>query len=357
MNDRHRLRFRLAVAEHDLAVGRAGRVAQPLELEARVDVGQTPVAVLRDVFRLERLPAGRQDDVADVQLQQLVFLVEANRIGRAQLFAGPALLPLEPDARIGVNHRNSRDGLREGRVDRLPRAHPGLELRVDHFARALLDADAATRAGIVIHAPGFLADGDLEVAHGSFDGFHFGICQQGDVLVLARFGHLGRQNARRAVQCRERLVELGHVAADRRGAFDQVDVVAGVRQLQRGLQTGNAAADHERLRIDVDVGRLQRLLELDPLDSRRHQRFGLERGRLDIFVHPRTVFADVGHVQQVRIETRVGAGPPERLLMQVGAAGGHDDPCQPFLLDVLLDDLLTERGTHELVVARDGNIL
>ena len=49
VDDGHRLGLRLAVAQHDLAVGRAGRVAQPLELQARVDVGQPAVAVLRNL--------------------------------------------------------------------------------------------------------------------------------------------------------------------------------------------------------------------------------------------------------------------------------------------------------------------
>ena len=61
--------------------------------------------------------------------------------------------------------------------------------------------------------------------------------------------------------------------------------------------------------------------------------------------------------QQVGIQAGVLAGPAEGLLVQVRRAGGHDDAGQAFLLDVLLDHLLAERGAHELVVARDGDVL
>ncbi len=47
--------------------------------------------------------------------------------------------------------------------------------------------------------------------------------------------HLGGQDAGGAVEGRERLVELGHVAADRRLALDQVDREAGVGELEGGL--------------------------------------------------------------------------------------------------------------------------
>ena len=185
---------------------------------------------------VERLPARGDNDVAHVHLDDFVLLVEGDGVGRAELLAGPALLPLEPDAGFGVDHRDPRHGLRERHVDRLAVAHAGLEFRIQHLARALFHADAAARAHVVIDVPGLLADLDFEVAHRAADFFQLRVRQQRDVLVLAGLRHLGRQDARRAVQRGERLVELGHVAADRRLAFHQVHGVAGVGQFQRGLQ-------------------------------------------------------------------------------------------------------------------------
>ena len=155
---------------------------------------------------------------------------------------------------------------------------PGLELVVDHLARALLDADAAAGALVVVDVAGLLADLHLEVAHRAADFLQLGVGQQGDVLVLADLRHLRREDAGRAVERGEGLVELGHVAADARLALDEVDVVAGVGQLERGLQAGDAAADDQRGRVDLDEHRLQRLLLLDPLGRGRDQGLGLLGG-------------------------------------------------------------------------------
>ena len=96
---------------------------------------------------------------------------------------------------------------------------------------------------------------------------------------------------------------------------------------------------------------------LHALDGRRHQGLGLRgAGRL-VRGDPRDVLADVGHLQQVGVQAGVLAGAAEGLFVQVRRAGRHDHAGQPFLLDVILDQLLAERRAHELVVARDGNVL
>ena len=284
------------------------------------------------------------------------FCVKSMALGGADLRADLALAACEVGAVGRIDHRNPRHGLRERHVDRLARGHADLEHVVDHFPRALLHADAAARAiGGVDHA-GLLADLDLEVAHRSAHLFQLGVGEHRDLVVLADFGHLGREDAGRAVQRGEGLVELGHVPADRRLALDQVDRVAGVGQFQRGLQAGDAAADHERGRVDLHVHPFQRLLMPHPSGRRGDQGLGLLGGRFLVDVHPGAVLADVGHLQQVGIETGVLAGPAEGLLVQVRRAGGHDDARQALLLDVLFDQALAERRAHELVVAGDGHV-
>ena len=62
----------------------------------------------------------------------------------------------------------------------------------------------------------------------------------------AAVDHLRRQDARRAVERRERLVDLGHLAADGRLLLDDVDLEAGLRDVERGLDAGDAAADDQR---------------------------------------------------------------------------------------------------------------
>jgi hypothetical protein len=52
-----------AVAQDDLAAGRAGGVDQALDLQRGVDVRVEAVAVLRDALGVEGLEAGGDDDV------------------------------------------------------------------------------------------------------------------------------------------------------------------------------------------------------------------------------------------------------------------------------------------------------
>ena len=184
MDDGHRLGFRHAVAEHDLAAGRAGGVAQPLELQAGEDVGQPPVAVLRDPLAVEQLPARGDDDVAHLELDDLILLLKSIGIGGADLLADLALAACEPDAIRGVDHRDARHRLGEGRVDRLAVAHARLEDLVDDLLWALLDADAAAGALGVVDVAGLLADLHLEAAHRAGHLFQLGVGVAGDVLVL-----------------------------------------------------------------------------------------------------------------------------------------------------------------------------
>ena len=196
VDDGHRLGSRLAVAQHDLAAGRARRVAQPFELQARVDVGQATVAVLRNLRAVERLPAGGNDDVADRHLDQFVFLVEPDSVGRAQFLAGPAALAFKPDAGFRIQHRHARHGLGKRHVNGLAGAHAGFEFGVHHLAGTFLHADAATGAQVVVDLARFLANLHLETAHRTRHFLQFGIGEQPDVLVLPHLGHL------RASKCR-----------------------------------------------------------------------------------------------------------------------------------------------------------
>ena len=62
----------------------------------------------------------------------------------------------------------------------------------------------------------------------------------------AHVDHLRGEDAGRAVQGREGLVQLGHLAADGGLLFDDVDLEARVGDVQRRLDAGDAAADDQR---------------------------------------------------------------------------------------------------------------
>ena len=131
-----------------------------------------------------------------------------------------------------------------------------------------------------------------------------GVGPERDVRVRADLGHLRRQDAGRAVEGGEGLVELGHVPADGGLALDQIDLLAGVGQGQGGVDAGDAAADDQHVGIDVDPLGLERLVMSHALNGGLRQRLGLLGGFLAVGVHPRVVLADVHHVEEERIQTR-----------------------------------------------------
>ncbi len=137
-------------------------------------------------------------------------------------------------------------------------------------------------------------------------------------------------------------------------ALHQGDRVARVSQLQRGLDAGDATANHQRARVNRHAMRLQRLLASHPVHGASHQRLRLLRRRRGVQGDPGALLPDVGHLHQVRIEAGAAAGPPEGRLVQLGRAGGHDDPGQTQLLNILLDELLARLGAHEPVMPADG---
>ena len=165
MHNRHRLRHGHAVAQHDLPLGGTRSVAHALEFQTGEDVFQPAIAVLRDAARIEELEAGRQDHVAHFQLDDLVFHIEADRLGGAHFFAHAAFAVLEVGAMLLVDHGIFGHGLREGAVDGLAIAQARLEDRVQHADRAFVPALAAAGAQVLVHMARPFAHAHREVAH------------------------------------------------------------------------------------------------------------------------------------------------------------------------------------------------
>jgi len=133
------------------------------------------------------------------------------------------------------------DGLRIQLEDGLALAEP-LVVRVgdDHGAdgRAL----AAARAFVRVDEAGVVEDLRREVARLPLETDQLRIGDDLDVEVASGLDELGRQGAHRAVVGRERLVELGHVAAEGRRLLDEVDLVAALGEVEGALDAGDAAA-------------------------------------------------------------------------------------------------------------------
>ena len=239
-----------SVAQHQLAGRRPAGIQQPLDFQAGVDVGVLAVTVVGNHGGIERLESGRDDDRADVVLLDRLLLVELDRVAFAAGLHATllALAARHLQARLGIDHRNGRHGLGKRHPHRLARAQALIE-RIGEAGpgeHAAFDAQHAAHAQALVDVARLAADLDVVAAHRTFHRLDRRVGQQLDVGMQFDGGHLGREDARGAVERGKRLVEHGHVPANARLAFHQDHVLAGVGQRQGGLDARDAAADHER---------------------------------------------------------------------------------------------------------------
>ncbi len=202
----------------------------------------------------------------------------------------------------------------------------------------------------MVHVAGLLTDLHVKIAHETLDLFDLAGRHQVDAGILQDRVHLRGQDAGRTVQCGKGLVELRHVAADRGIPFDQIDLLPRFGQFERGLDAGDAAADHQYVGVDVDEAGRQRLEEPCPIDGAVDQGLGLGGRLVLVLRHPGVLFADIDDGQQVLVQTGVLDHLAEGLLMHQRRTGGHDNPIQVVFPDIVLDHLLPRRGAHEFVI-------
>ena len=79
-----------------------------------------------------------------------------------------------------------------------------------------------------------------------------------NVLVLQNGVHFRGQNTGGTIQRGECFVKLGHMAADRRIFFHEINFFAGIGKFQSCLNSGDTAADNHHIGIDVNDTRGQR---------------------------------------------------------------------------------------------------
>ena len=120
--------------------------------------------------------------------------------------------------------------------------------------------------------------------------------------------------------------------------------------------TGDAAADHERGFGDADLTEMQRFEQVRLAHGATDQRLGLTGGAAGLaLVHPRALFPDVDHLEQVLVEARFAQRLLEQRLVRPRRAGGDDDTVQALLPDGLLDRLLCVLGAGVERVLRVGD--
>ncbi len=170
--------------------------------------------------------------------------------------------------------------------------------------------------------------------------------------VLAHLDHARRQDALRAIEGGKGLGQAGHLAADGRLALHQHDFVAAVGDIQRRLNSGNAATDHQRPPGDGNSDRNQRVVVAHLLHRHAHQFGRFRSGLFAIRMHPGAMLADVGHLHQVGIDAGAFSGLAESLQVHVRGAGGHHDAVEPFAGNLFAQQRLAGIGAHVLVIQR-----
>ena len=188
----------------------------------------------------------------------------------------------------------------------------------------------------------------MEVSDEALDRLYLGIRINVDFFILRRIDHLRRQDARRAVERRERLVDLGHFAADGRLFLDDIDLKTRVRNVQRGLNTGDAAAD-DKCALGNGAGACrERRVELHLCDGRAAKDDGLLGRFFLVLVDPGALLADVRDLDHVAVQPSLFTGLAERLLV---LGEGLMARCICHELDHLDGHMYTEKvegGLHDV---------
>ena len=141
----------------------------------RDDVRIEAVAVLGNPLGIEQLEARGDDDVADFDLDEFLFLREVNRLPVGAGFEAGllALAGLDLKAAFRVNHDHLRHGLRERDVNGLALAQADVEFvrELPLLEDAGLDALLAADAQLLVHVTRLALHGDRVIADVALDTF------------------------------------------------------------------------------------------------------------------------------------------------------------------------------------------
>ena len=130
--------------------------------------------------------------------------------------------------------------------------------------------------------------------------------------------------------------------------LDDVGLEALICQREGAHHPGHSAADHQRRRGNRNRGHGKRFDELRAGDAHPNQVLGLFGCRIGFgCVHPRTLVADIGLLEQVLVEAGVAYRLLKERLMRTRRAGGNDHPVEVLLLYDLHQPILGILGTGE----------
>ncbi len=228
-----------------LALIGPGGAHQPLVVKTGYHVLHLSVAIFIPHFRIKWLKARRQNDRPYFYFYLFRRLIQIDGVILANRFANAALFLFEVETAF-IDVGNQGNGLGEIDVDGLVIRYLLIEL-IGVLDRAILYTGGATGALVLQDIPGLFDQGDPKVSSLAFYTVNVSIGQDFYVGVPADLDQFGCKYSDGAVVGGKGLVKLGHVAANGRRRFDQVDPETSRGKIQRGLHTADPSTNHHHV--------------------------------------------------------------------------------------------------------------
>ena len=268
----------------------------------------------------------------------LLFVVDC--ASGANCRAQSALALCELDAASRIQNGNVRDCLCKRNVCSMTVAQTQVVGIRYILNRTLFGTCTASGTLILVNITSLPANLNAEVADKTGNCFDFTIRINGDILILCAFYHFRCQNTRRAVQCRECLIDLCHLTADSRFFLNDINRIASICNVQCCLDTCNTAADDQCPLGNRTFAGNQRGIQQNLCNSSTSQNNCLGSCFRNILMNPRALLTDVCNFQHVGIQTSCRNRLTERCFVHTRGTRTYDNAVQLMFLDRILNYVL-----------------
>ncbi|MBA7610842.1 hypothetical protein ES703_18056 [subsurface metagenome] len=237
-----------------------GGAQYPLEFEAGDHIAHSAIAVFGLESRIEGLIARGQDYGPNLNLHFLFLLIEVNSLILAHGGTDFALPFAGEEAELSVYYRHCGYRLGEGNTDTFDNGQ-ALIIGIEHLYRAVLGTGPAADTQVLLHISRLLEQGHVEIARLPLDLLDIVIGQDRYVQVPGTLDEFGGQNAHGTIIGGEGLVQLGHPATDGWVLVHQIDLEAGIGQVQGSLYATDPSTHyHNRAHLALSGGRCLNLI-------------------------------------------------------------------------------------------------
>jgi hypothetical protein len=207
-------------------------------------IGGSIVAIYITNGRIEDLTAGRYHYCPYTNLDLFFYIGKIDGFSRTKLLTGLAFAFLDKiNAGLSINGVFERNRLGVFHIDGLAFGQPGVVF-VNYLLGTLLGAKTTGNAFVHINVAGMLPDLDCKISRLPREALHLSEGQKLDVEMPADLDQFGRDNSHGTVIGGKGLVQLRHQPTYGGRPLHQIDIIAGVGQIQSRLHPGNTPTHH-----------------------------------------------------------------------------------------------------------------